>query len=91
MPITQFIKNTIISATTIVEPTGVENSMETTIPTNEQHTEIMAEYITTPLKFLITLIAESAGKITNAEIKREPTKFIAKTIITAVIIAISKL
>ena len=28
----------------------VENNIETTIPTNEQQTEIIAEYITTPLK-----------------------------------------
>ena len=36
-------------------------------------------------------IAESAGKITSAEISKDPTSFIASTIITAVITAISRL
>ena len=35
--------------------------------------------------------AESAGKITRAEISREPTRFIASTMITATTTAISKL
>ena len=45
------IQKITISAATIVDPTGVENKMETNIPNNEQHTEIIAEQITTPLKF----------------------------------------
>lgn len=75
----------------MVDPTGVEKSIDTTIPIRAQNTETTAAYITTPLKFCITRIAESAGKMTSAEIKREPTKFIASTIITAVITAIKLL
>ena len=75
----------------MVEPTGVDPRMDISIPIKVQHTEIIAEHMTTPLKLLITLIADNAGKITSAEINNEPTKFIASTIITAVITAISKL
>jgi hypothetical protein len=75
----------------MVEPTGVPANMENTIPINAQATEATAEKIVTALKLLSTLIAERAGKITSAEISSEPTKFMASTIITAVIVAISKL
>ena len=74
---------------TIVEPTGVEKIMETSIPPREHTTEIIAEVITTPLKLLISLIADSAGKTMRAEIKSEPTRFIPRTMITEVIIAIT--
>jgi len=50
-----------------------------------------AEHTMTDLKLLNTLIAESAGKIIKADIKSEPTKFIASTIITAIITAITTL
>ena len=43
------------------------------------------------LNFLKILIAESAGKIINAAISNEPTSLIARTITTAVTVAISKL
>ena len=85
------IKNAIISAATTVEPTGVPASIEKSIPAAAQKTEISAEKITTGRKLLNSLIADRAGKITNADISREPTKFIASTIITAVITAISRL
>ena len=39
----QFIKNTKILATTIVEPTGVENNIDINIPTTAQVTDITAE------------------------------------------------
>ena len=37
------------------------------------------------------LIADKAGKITRAEISSDPTRFIASTIITAIITAIKRL
>ena len=79
------------SAATIVEPTGVPARIEIKRPAIEQTTETAAEQIVTERKLLKTLIAERAGKITRAEIKREPTRFIARTIITAIIIAITRL
>ena len=84
-------KNATISTATIVEPTGVPSSTEIIIPKNAQTTEKTAEQIVTDLKLLKILIAESAGKITKAEIRSEPTKFIARTIITAITTAINKL
>ena len=84
-------KNIQIFVVTIVAPTGVENIIDTSIPTIAQHDDITADAITTPLKFCIILIAERAGKIISAEIKSEPTRFIANTIIKAVITAINKL
>lgn len=42
-PIRQLTPNITISAATIVEPTGVENRMETTIPNSAQNTEITVE------------------------------------------------
>ena len=87
---TQIKKDTIFTAT-IVAPTGVEIKIETKIPVTAQKTEITAEHITALLKLLKIRIEARAGNIINAEIKSEPTKFIARTIIIAVIIAISKL
>ena len=53
------------------------------------HTEArIQEIITTPRKLRIKRIAERAGNIMRAEISREPTSFIAITIITAVTVAI---
>ena len=65
-PIREKIRNTRICATTMVEPTGVESSMEATMPTAEDTTEITAEQITTRLKLLNTRIAESAGNTTSS-------------------------
>ena len=53
--------------------------------------EMTAEQITAFLKLLKSRIAESAGKMMSAEIKREPTRFIARTIMIAVITAIIRL
>ena len=83
--------NAAISTATIVEPTGVLPRMEIRMPRSEQQIDNIAEQIVTDLKLLNTLIAESAGKMTRAEIKSEPTKFIASTIITAIIIAMMRL
>ena len=83
--------NAIISAATIVLPTGVPVRIETRSPAIEQTTEITAEQIVTERKLLKILIALRAGKITSAEIKSEPTRFIASTIIIAIMIAITRL
>ena len=83
--------NTNISATTMVGPTGVPASIEINIPRTAQNTEIIALLIVTALKFLNILIEDRAGKIISAEIRSEPTRFIARTITTAIITAINKL
>ena len=84
-------QNPAMSAATIVDPTGVPARMETMIPNAAQKTENKAEQIVTLLKLLNTRIADNAGKITNAEINSEPTRFIASTIITAMTTAIKRL
>lgn len=80
-----------MSIATIVEPTGVPARIEIIMPTNVQITDKQTEHITTERKLLNILMAESAGKIISAEIKSEPTRFIARTTITAIIIAIIRL
>ena len=75
----------------MVAPTGVPARIEIIRPALAQISEIITEQIITLLKLLKSLIAESAGKIINAEISSEPTKFIAKTIITAITTAIRRL
>ena len=78
-----------ISPKTMVGPTGVPVAMERTIPKAVQTTEITAEQMVTDLNDLNTLIALKAGKMMRADINNEPTRFIAKTIITAVITAMT--
>ena len=79
-----------MSVITIVDPTGVSQRIERTIPKNAQHTERIAEKIVTDLKLLKILIADNAGKMTSAETRSEPTRFIARTMMTAIIVAITK-
>ena len=74
---------------TIVEPTGVPATIETKIPDAAPKTEMTHEKTVTPLKLLNNIIAEIEGKIINADIKSEPTRFIAKTIIIAITEAIT--
>lgn len=76
---------------TIVEPTGVPARIEIKSPETEQTTDITEEQIVTVLKLLNNRIALNAGKITRAEIKREPTRFIASTMMIAIIMAITRL
>ena len=80
-----------MSQATIVGPTGVEKIIAVRIPTRAQTTDSIVEAITTLLKVFAILIAESAGNITRADIRSEPTRFIARTIITAVTTAIRRL
>ena len=90
-PTIRKIKKAMISLTTIVGPTGVPAMMEARIPIAVQVTDKIAEQIVTDLNDLKTRIALKAGKMIKADINNEPTRFIAKTMITAVIIAINKL
>lgn len=82
---------TIISTATIVDPTGVPARIEIINPKIEHITETKDAQIVTDLKLLNNLMAERDGKITRAEIKSEPTRFMARTITTAIIMAITKL
>ena len=90
-PITQEIINITISIATIVEPTGVDARIDTSMPAAAQTTDITAEQRMTALKLLNSRMAESAGKIISAEMSSEPTRFIASTMTIAVIIAIRRL
>ena len=54
-------------------------------------TDNTAALIVTERKDLNNRIADNAGKITSAEIRSEPTRFIASTMITAITTAISRL
>lgn len=67
------------------------NSNILMMPTPAHRTAITAEQIITPRKLLNSLIAASAGKIIRAEISIEPTRFIARTMISAVTTEISRL
>ena len=75
----------------MVDPTGVPASNDISIPDIAHTTDETAENIVTLLKFFNMLIAESAGNITSADIRRDPTRFIAKTMITAIMMAIIRL
>ena len=91
LEISENVRNTAMSAHTIVDPTGVEHRMERMIPTAAQVTDMIAEQRMTALKLRNSRMAESAGKMISAEISKEPTKFIARTMIIAVMTAISRL
>ena len=65
--------------------------METRIPRSAETTAKSAEAIVTLRKVRKIRMAESAGKMTSAEIRREPTRFIARTIITATMTEIKRL
>ena len=80
-----------MSISTIVDPIGVPAIIDIRIPKTEHITDIIAEPITTHLKLLKIRIVDKAGKIISAEVSNEPTNFIAKTIIIAIITAIIKL
>ncbi len=75
----------------MVDPTGVPARMEITMPKKAQHTDKTAAHTVTDKKCLNNCMAHRAGKITKAEISKDPTKFMASTMITATIMAIKKL
>lgn len=73
--------------TTIVAPTGVLATIEATMPRAAQTMAITTEQKVTDVKLLNSCIAAKAGKIIKAETSSEPTRYIAKTIITTTKIA----
>ncbi len=75
----------------MVAPTGVEARIDKKIPAAAPRTDRQAEAAMTPRKLLNNRMAESAGKMISAEIRREPTSFMASTITDAVTTAISRL
>lgn len=75
----------------MVEPTGVSKRIDERMPNIAQKTDITAEKRMTDLKFLKSLMDERAGKMIRAEIKREPTRFMARTITMAIITEIKRL
>lgn len=75
----------------MVEPTGVSKRIDERMPNIAQKTDITAEKRMTDLKFLKSRMDERAGKMIRAEIKREPTRFMARTITMAIITAIRRL
>ncbi len=80
-----------ISIATIVEPTGVSVRIDMIMPNTAQKTDSIDEQIVTLKNVLKIRIADNAGKIINAEISKDPTRFIARTMITAMMTAITKL
>lgn len=68
----------------MVDPTGVPARMEVRIPAAAQNTERTAAQKVTARKLLNNLMADMAGKITRAEISKDPTRFMAITMTTAV-------
>ena len=58
----------------MVEPTGVPARMDARIPSSAQKTERTAAQTVTLRKLLNIRMADSAGKITSAEISRETHK-----------------
>ena len=75
----------------MVEPTGVPPRIDITIPVSAQVTDKTADKMVTFKKLLKILMAESAGKMIRADIRREPTRFMASTITAAVISAVKVL
>ena len=86
-PTAQQSRNAAASIATTVAPTGVPARTDARIPANAQTTESTAEYVVTAQNVWKTRMADSAGKITKAEIKSDPTRFIASTIMTAMMTA----
>ena len=61
------------------------------MPVTVQISDRIAAPINTALKLLNNCITDNAGKITSADINKDPTRFIARTTITAMITAKIKL
>ena len=83
--------NAAASTATIVDPTGVPANMEMMIPKKAHMTDNSAEHIVTLLKLLNIRMADIAGNMISAEIRSDPTRFMARTMMTAITIAIIRL
>ena len=79
------------SVATMVEPTGVLARIEMMIPARAQIMLSTAANSVTERNERNRRIAARAGKMISAEISREPTRFMASTMMTAVITAITRL
>ena len=79
--------NTTMSMATMVDPTGVPARIAIKIPSSEQSTEITAEATVTEKKLLKSRMAESAGNTTKADTNKAPTRFMARTMMTAIMTA----
>ena len=88
MPMSIHIPNASISVAAIVGPMGRSKRSADKNPSRAQTADRIQENMTTPRKLFIIRIADRAGKIIRAEMRSEPTSFIAITIITAVTVAI---
>ncbi len=75
----------------MVEPTGVPARMEIRMPAAAPVTETAAEQRVTARKLLNRRMADSAGNTMRAEMSSEPTRFMARTMMTAMTTAISRL
>ena len=75
---------------TIVAPTGVPAKIEARMPATAQTTDTTDAQIVTEKKLRQTRIADRAGNTTSAEISSDPTRFIARTITTAIRTAMRK-
>ena len=75
----------------MVDPTGVPARIDVIMPENAHNTDKIAEQMVTERKLPKTRMADSAGKMTSAEINNDPTRFMASTMITAITTAISRL
>jgi len=71
----------------MLEPTGVFAMSENKTPIIAQNTAMITAQTLTFRKLLNTLIADSAGNMTRAEINSVPTRFIAITTTTAIMTA----
>ena len=69
-------------------PTGEPTSTEIKSPIPVHTTEKTADDIVTDRKLLNTHIEASAGNTTSADIRSEPTRFIANTTIKAIFTAV---
>ena len=85
------IKKAAMSDITMVAPTGVPQMIEKIMPKRAQTTDTQTEQTVTERKLRNSFIAQSAGKIIRAETRSDPTRFIARTMMTAVITEISRL
>lgn len=78
-----FIKIVIINkaklTSTTVAPVGVDALNDIVIPTIKHIIDIIADNITTPLKFLHIFIDINDGKIIKLDISNEPSKRIPRT------------
>ena len=90
-PVNAQIINVPAFTATIVDPTGVFASIDINIPVSAHITDKTAEHTVTALKFPKSLMDDNAGNMTRADMSSDPTRFMARTIMTAMTIAIRRL